>query len=216
MKYIKKFESDDKVLEDFSTESKNDIKYLAEKQGAIIDWSTKYVLQTINYFNITEEQIHNLRLAVEYGYLYYQDYRDIVNSIIHYGYVSSSNYLSERKFKAAFEKNFKDKIVKIKKPYPICVETFKGLKSVNDLNSFQVNDIIGEIPKEYPFDKKYVVGMGRYRGENEDKKSLWEKFKGTKRESEFIKIFDEKNIYILTEKDIENIEIKSQADKYNL
>lgn len=216
MKYIKNFESDDKILEDFSTKSKNDIMYLAKKHGTTIDWSIKYVLQTINYFDITEDQIHNLRLAVEYGYLYYQDYRDIISSVIHFGYIDTSYRLSESKFRAAFEKNFKDKIVKNKKPYPICVETFKGLKSVKDLNSSDVNDIIGEIPKEYPFDKKYVVGMGRYRGKNEDSKTLWEEFKGTTRESDFIKIFDEKYVYILTEKNIEYIKIKSQADKYNL
>ena len=216
MKYIKTFENKDKILEDFSEKAKLDITYLAEKQGTGLEWSIGYVLKTINYFNLTEEQIHNLRLAVEYGYLYYRNYRDVINNIINLGYISSLDYWTERKFRIAFETNFKDKIIEIKKPYPICVQKFKGLKSINDLNSHKANEIIGEIPKEYPLDKKYVVGLGRYRGDNEDRKCLWENFINTKRESEFIKVFDEKEIYILSEKDIEDIEIVSQADKYNI
>jgi len=210
MKYIKLYqeENDQKNL---------DILYLSRMQGSK---DISYIKETIDHYKMTTGQIHNLQLAVEYNYLPREDFRNVVNEIINSQDVW--HYLeSEKMFKIAYEKNFKTKIKKIKKPYPICYITWNKYKldpiQYNDLNSFDYNDIIGEIPAEYPFEKKYLVGKGRYRSKsNDDNKTLWEKFRNTNRESEFIEVIDEKNLYILTKTDIDKIEIITNANKYNL
>lgn len=61
MKYIKTYES---VVDIFEIPS--DIKYLAGVQGT---GQIKYIQQAIDYFKMSDEQIHNLKIAVEYNYL---------------------------------------------------------------------------------------------------------------------------------------------------
>ena len=123
--------------------------------------------------------------------------------------------MQDKKFKTAYESNFKNKVIKCEKPYKICARHKSTLDS-DDLYSHDFDEIIGEIPKEYPFGKKYLVGSGRFRGKNNDGETLWEHFKNTKRESEFIGVIDEDKLIILTDKDIENIEMRSTANKYNI
>lgn len=211
MKYIKSYEAQE-VKE---TQEELDIRYLTRVQGA---GQISYIKEIIEYYKLTTEQIHNLKLAVDYHYLDRDDFTNVVNQIINSGYVWHYTE-SERKFKIAYATNFKSKIIKLKKPYQIGYLTWNKYKlDINqhhDLNSHDYNDIIGEIPKEYPFGKKYIIGRGRYRSEK-DNKTLWETYKNTKRESEFIQVVDEKDIYILTQQDIENIEAIQSQNKYNL
>lgn len=236
MKHIKTYEEKlsheekEKYFKDkfdlYPKKIRKDITYLSEKQGS---GYVKYIIETIDYYHMTEEQIHNLRLAVEYDYLDYKDYRDVISIIINslpylnnedYENAIKNNSLSidstkQRKFKLAFQKNFKTKIIDISEPYPIAA--YKKWFDVNKHDTFNTHDldeIIGEIPKEYPFGKKYIVGKGRYRGD--DNKTLWEKFKNTKRESEFIKVYDESDIHILTPSEIEIIKTKEDVKKFNL
>lgn len=217
MKYIKTYESTDKK----ETEEEKDIKYLSRGQSSQSGTEArKYVEEVIEYYKLTAEQIHNLKLAIDYNYLSRDDFGTVLNSVINLGYMSHYIGDSERKFKIAYNKNFKTKIIKIKKPYPIGYLTWNKyplkITAAHDLNSHDFNDLIGEIPAEYPVSKKYVIGRGRYRGELNDRKSLWEQYKNTKRESEFIQVVNEKDLYILTPKDIEEIEIMQNQNKYNL
>ena len=213
MKYIKTFEN--------KTVNK-DIVYLAKKQSSYSgSKSREYVEEVIEYYKMTDEQIHNLRLAIEYEYLDFNDFRNILALIINSNKTDTDRiwtyFDSEKKLKKAYQENFKTKIINIEEPYPICYLTWNKYKwdsTQYDLESFDFNDIIGEIPKEYPFGKKYLIGKGRYRGD--DDTTLWEKYKDTKRESEFIKVVDEKNIYILTEDDIKNCKVINTAKNYNL
>jgi len=207
MKYIKKYESVQKTAR-----LETDIKYLSNIQGTQKD---EYIVDVIEHYKMTNEQVHNLKSAVQYNYLNYKDFRNVVNEVINFDHVWSE-ILSEKKFKVAYESNFKNKIIECDKPYKICVKNKYYLESISDLYSFDLNDIIGEISKEYPFGKRYVIGQGRYRGNDNNRETLWEEFRGTKRESEFIKVFDEDQIIILTDEDIKNIEMRSNANKYNL
>jgi hypothetical protein len=212
MKYIKTYDSNtyDTKFNSYSQKIQDDISYLAKKQGT---GTIRYIIETIIRYKLTVEQIHNLKLAIEYCYLDVDDFKNVVNDSTWYNN-------SERLFKIAYEKNFEEKIKKIKKPYPICFITWNkyplNIQLHYDLNSHDFSDVIGEIPSEYPFGKKYLVGLGRYRSENNNGKTLWEHFKNKKRRSDFIRVFDEKEIYILTPNDIEAIEIGSAANKYNL
>ena len=191
-----------------------DIEYLAKIQGT---GYTKYIQKAIDYFKMSDEQIHNLRLAVEYDYLYFRDFGDVINNILNgRSWASTQN---ERKFKMSYEKDFRTKIIEIKKPYPICYLTWNkypfDINKHKDLDSFELNDIIGEIPAEYPFGKKYLIGKGRYRCVP-DYKTLWEQFRNTNRESEFIKVIDEQSLHILTDEEIEKIELVETTNKLNL
>lgn len=205
MKYLKNFESKSNL--------EKDINYLSSKLSY---QSVDYVKETIEYYKMSDEQIHNLKLAVEYGYLYYEDYRNVVGQVINSKSESDRVWLyreSERKFKDAYESNFKNKIIKIKKPYPIARYINYKLDDINGLNSFNLYDVIGKIPTK--FGNKYLAGKGRYRNDKTDK-TLWEEFKNTKRESEFIRVYNESELVLLTDKDIEYLQLKEKTDKYNL
>ena len=115
--------------------------------------------------------------------------------------------------KDAYESNFKDKIEYLPKPYQIARHKKWKLEDTNELDSFHLFDIIGKIPTI--FGVKYFAGEGRYRNEK-DNLTLWERFKNTARESEFIKAYDENDLIILTPEDIEYLEAKSTAHKYNI
>jgi len=208
MKYVKTYEA-------VNNERLEDIVYLSKSQGTGI---ISYIEEVINHYKINDEQIHNLKLAVEYSYLSREDFGNVVSQIINSGDVWLYRD-SEKKFIKAYEKNFKTKIIEIEKPYPICYVTWNKYKwditQNNELNSYIFDDIIGEISAEYPFDKKYVIGKGRYRSKGNNK-TLWEEYRNTKRESEFIQVRDEKNLYILTKTDIDNIKIVKDTKKYNI
>ena len=226
MRYIKTYESKVKL-----SKRDEDIEYLVKIQGT---GYVKYIIQVIDFYKMTDEQIHNLKIAVEYRYLPQEDFKNVVSEIINFNKVWHSTS-SERAFKIAYEKDFRKKIIRIKKPYPICYKTwnrypFEINKKYFDhetdsyINKFfydnletgDFNDVIGEIPPEYPFDKRYLVGEGRFRGSTGTDKTLWEEFKGKKRESDFIRVFEEKDIHILTEDEIDIIKMRGNAEKYNL
>ena len=224
MKYIKTYEAS--IFDNDNTfNTEEDIYYIAHKQGSWSgDAAERYVKEVIEYYKMTPEQINNLRLALEYNYLKFDDFRSILGLIINSDKDNRvwTYFDSEKKLKIAFKTNFKTKIINIQKPYPIGYLTWNrykwNIKHYNDLEGFDFSDIIGEIPKEYPFSKKYIVGNGRYRSENRNKRmtTLWEDYKNTKRESEFIKVVDENEIYILTPEDIKQCELIKNADKYNI
>jgi len=207
MKYIKNFEN---ILE--SDDINKLTTFLSSGSGK---HSEEYLKQVINHYNMTDDEVHNLRLAVEYGYLYYSDFRTVVSDIITFGYVWTDK-LSERKFKFAYEFNFKNKINYFKSPYIICTSYRPYNNESSDINSFDFDEIIGEIPKEYPFGKKYLIGKGRYRGEYNNDETLWEEYLNTKRESEYIKVLDEDKVFILTDDDINNINMRKNAKKFNI
>ena len=217
MKYLKSYENTQQKTD------QDDLYYITKQQSSYSgEYASHYVDEVVKYYNMTEEQIHNLRLAIEYKYLDFNDFRNILNLIINSDKKDRiwTNFDSEKKLKAAFNTNFKTKIKPVKKPYPICYKTWNkrqwNINQYNDLESFDFNDIIGEIPKEYPFDKKYIIGQGRYRSDNNNYRTLWEEYQYTYRESEFINAIDEKNIYILTPEDIENCNLIQNANKYNI
>lgn len=219
MKHLKQYESIKKDIQQLEI----DIKYLTNMSSGYRD----YIMKTIDYYKLTEEQIHNLKLAVEYNYLDRHDYSNVINEIINSNDVWHS-LTSERKFKDAYETNFKTKIIDLPKPYQIaCTNRFannlhpylsKNIEDIHSLNTHSLFDVIGKIPGYTyitKFETKYLVGIGRYKNE-QDNKTLWERYQNTKRESEFIKIYNESDLYILTEKDIEYIETKEIANKYNI
>jgi len=212
-KYIKTYEEHEE--HNYPENIRKDIIYLADAQGT---GNVGYIIDVIDYYNLTEEQIHNLRLSVDYSYINYQDYRYIVNHIINFNDVGDS--IAEGKFKLSYEKNFKTKVINLTEPYMI-VHTNENsrkfdLYKCETLNSHDLSEIIGEIPKEYPFGKKYLLGLGRYRGKFNNNKALWEIYKDTERESQFIEVYDEENIHILTDDEIEIINMKENIKKYNL
>lgn len=213
MKYIKTYEKIKPTTLD------QDIDYLVKELSY---QSIDYIKEVIEYYKMTEEQIHNLRLAVQYSYLTLVDYRNVVGQVIN----SKREYPdrvwhytdSERKFKDAYDSNFKDKIKYLPKPYQIARHKNHKLEYINELDSFNLFDIIGIIPGHTfisKFETKYLAGDGRYRNDK-DGLTLWERYRNTDRESEFIKIWNESELVILTPEDIEYLEAKSNAKKYNL
>ena len=215
MKYLKSYENTQPKTK------QDDIFYISQSSYSG-EYASNYVDEVVKYYNMTEEQIHNLRLAIEYKYLDFRDFRNILGLIINSDKTDRiwSFFDSENRLKAAFNTNFKTKIKPVEKPYPICYKTWNkytwNINKYNELESIDFNDIIGEIPKEYPFDKKYIIGQGRYRSDNNNYRTLWEEYQYTYRESEFINAIDEKNIYILTPEDIENCNLIQNANKYNI
>jgi len=90
MKYLKTYEAKWETLK----WSRDDLDYLSKTQGAGI---IRYIEEVMEYYKMDNEQLHNLRLAVEYNYLFYKDFRDVVSEIINNNRVWSSLH-SEKKF----------------------------------------------------------------------------------------------------------------------
>ena len=182
MKYLKSYENIYKITQQKTKQ--DDIFYISKQQSSYSgEYASSYVDEVVEYYKMTEEQIHNLRLAIEYKYLDFRDFRNILGLIINSDKTDRiwSFFDSENRLKAAFNTNFKTKIKPVEKPYPICYKTWNkytwNINKYNELESIDFNDIIGEIPKEYPFDKKYIIGQGRYRSDNNNYRTLWEEIR---------------------------------------
>ena len=72
MKYIRTYEN---ILVD------SDIKYLADRQGTGI---VEYIQKMIDFYKMSNEQLHNLKLSIEYKYLSVVDFSNVVGEIINF------------------------------------------------------------------------------------------------------------------------------------
>jgi hypothetical protein len=177
----------------FSGQINKDIDYLIDRSNT----RKEYLLITFEYYGMTEEQIHNLRLAYQYDYLPHDDFKNVINSTIN---DLSIPTISDRNFKKSFESNFKKRIKWESKPYKVCYTTWGKWKFEGEsITPDSINEIIGEV------DGKYVIGKGVYRGYSDNRKSLWEEYKGTKRESEFVEVIDPKNVHVIPETEYKEI-----------
>lgn len=200
------------------------IRYLADKLSSSSSASFRleavnYIKKVIDYYKMTDDEVFNLSIAVESRYLDFDIFKTVVSEINKSEQDDIYIYhLIERKFKIAYKSNYRKKIIKHNKPYIICTRFKSNITDNDDINGFNFDEIIGEIPAEYPFGKKYVIGEGRYRGDSNNDKTLWEKYRNTNRYYEFIKIVDadSKHLFILTETEIEEIKMRGIAKKYNI
>lgn len=181
-------EPEKKIEREFSKEVQQDIKYL----HSYVHPSSLDII--IEHFNLTDDQIHNLRIAHEYNYIDKSVFSDTINNTINDFPLNAS---TENEFKKAFESDFRKRIKWRKPPYKVMHRWNSYDK--NTVDEFSLNEIIGDV------DGKYVIGHGIFRGYNRDRKTLWELYKKTRRESEFISVIPSKNVNIIDDDELKEI-----------
>ena len=102
----------------------------------------------ISYYNLSQDEVNNLTIALKYKYLLRKDYQNVLDGIdtaLKYKHLQRKEldyiggmaqfFESEKLLESAYKTNFKERIIKFPKPYDICFITW-GIKNAFAENFF--------------------------------------------------------------------------------